>query len=41
LTQEELDREELEAANDVAYDGVETESALNYNSSFGKICTGE
>lgn len=27
--------------NDIAYDGVESEAAINYNSSFGKICTGE
>ena len=28
-------------ANDINYDGVETDAALTYNSSFGKICTGE
>ena len=31
----------MENLNDVAYDGVETEAAVNYNPSFGKICTGE
>ncbi len=31
----------MECANDIAYDGVESESALCYNASFGKICTGE
>jgi hypothetical protein len=27
--------------NDIAYEGVESEAAINYNASFGKICTGE
>ena len=31
----------METANDIGYDGVEGDAALNYNSSFGKICTGE
>ena len=34
-------RGELETANDISYDGIDSESALNYNSSFGKIFTGE
>ena len=33
--------ESLECAHDIAYDGIETDCALSYNSSFGKICTGE
>jgi hypothetical protein len=37
----EQSRDELESMNDIAYDGVESEAALNYNASFGKICTGE
>ena len=28
-------------SNDICYDGIESDEALNYNSSFGKICTGE
>jgi hypothetical protein len=36
-----LTSEELQCANDVAYDSVEAEAALCYNASFGKICTGE
>jgi hypothetical protein len=28
-------------ANDISYDGIDSDSALNYNPSFGKICTGE
>lgn len=31
----------MECAHDIAYDGIETDAALSYNSSFGKICTGE
>lgn len=27
--------------NDISYDGVEADAMINYNSSFGKICTGE
>jgi hypothetical protein len=34
-------REELEYMNDISYDGIDSEAALNYNASFGKICTGE
>lgn len=34
-------RSDLENSNDIAYDGIDAESALAYNSSFGKICTGE
>lgn len=32
---------ELYNSNDVSYDGVEADAALNYNPTFGKICTGE
>jgi hypothetical protein len=28
-------------SNDICYDGVESDAAINYNPSFGKICTGE
>lgn len=29
------------SSNDINYDGIDVDSALNYNPSFGKICTGE
>ena len=32
---------ELLNSNDVSYDGVDSDAAINYNPSFGKICTGE
>jgi hypothetical protein len=44
LQQEELDDVQsdiLENTNDIAYDGIEADASINYNSSFGKICTGE
>lgn len=47
LTGKELDEElenytqELHLSNDISYDGVDPDTALNYNPSFGKICTGE
>lgn len=28
-------------SNDISYDGIESDAAINYNPSFGKICTGE
>jgi hypothetical protein len=39
----ELDEQQegLMSINDTAYDGVESDAIVNYNSSFGKICTGE
>ena len=39
--QEELMQNELLNSNDVSYDGIESDAALSYNPSFGKICTGE
>jgi hypothetical protein len=38
---EDIQRDVLENSNDIAYDGIEGDAAINYNSSFGKICTGE
>jgi hypothetical protein len=38
---EDAERDVMENSNDIAYDGIEAEAAMNYNSSFGKICTGE
>lgn len=38
---EELATLELQNANDINFDGVDADAALNYNPSFGKICTGE
>eukprot|EP00347_Sterkiella_histriomuscorum_P011398 403372611 len=32
---------EMMNSNDVSYDGIDADSAINYNPSFGKICTGE
>ena len=31
----------MQSSNDISYDGVEADAVLSYNSTFGKICTGE